>query len=89
MRAARRRPAGGEAVTLAKTRPIIKAPAEIPECITWRILRGRVLRDYALSLLHWLAPQLDRRDLRRVLKATRIQLAAAAGLGELTQSIAV
>ena len=47
---------------------IIPAPAEIPECITWAVIpRGRVLRDYALSLLHWLAPQLDRRDLRRVL----------------------
>lgn len=51
---------------------IIKAPAEIPECITWAVIpRGRVLRDYALSLLHWLAPQLDRRDLRRVLEGNQ------------------
>ena len=48
---------------------ILAAPAEIPECITWAVIpRGRVLRDYALSLLHRLAPQLDRRDLRRVLE---------------------
>ena len=30
--------------------------------------RARVLRDYALALLHGIAPQLDRRDLRRVLE---------------------
>jgi len=30
--------------------------------------RERVLRDYALELLKALAPQLDRRDLRRVLE---------------------
>jgi DNA-binding transcriptional LysR family regulator len=48
---------------------IIDAPPEIPECITWAVLpRGRVLREYALALLHGLAPQLDRRDLRRVLE---------------------
>ena len=51
---------------------IIPAPAEIPECITWAVIpRGRVLRDYALSLLHGLAPQLDRRDLRRVLEGNQ------------------
>ena len=51
---------------------IIPAPAEIPECITWAVIpRGRVLRDYALGLLHWLAPQLDRRDLRRVLEGNQ------------------
>jgi LysR family transcriptional regulator, cys regulon transcriptional activator len=45
------------------------APIEIPECITWAVLpRERVLRDYALELLKALAPQLDRRDLRRVLE---------------------
>ena len=32
------------------------------------IPRERVLRDYALELLHGMAPQLDRRDLRRVLE---------------------
>lgn len=48
---------------------ILAAPAELPECITWAVIpRGRVLRDYALALLHGLAPQLDRRDLRRVLE---------------------
>lgn len=45
------------------------APPEFPECITWAVLpRERVLRDYALELLKALAPQLDRRDLRRVLE---------------------
>ena len=48
---------------------ILPAPAELPACITWAVIpRGRVLRDYALSLLHWLAPQLDRRELRQVLE---------------------
>ena len=44
------------------------APAAIPECIAWAVLpRDRVLRDYALELVHVLAPQIDKRDLRRVL----------------------
>ena len=48
---------------------IIDAPAELPECITWAVVpRGRVLREYALALLHGLAPQLDPRDLRRILE---------------------
>jgi DNA-binding transcriptional LysR family regulator len=48
---------------------ILEAPAEIPECTTWAVIpRGRVLRDYALALLHGVAPQLDRRDLRRVIE---------------------
>jgi DNA-binding transcriptional LysR family regulator len=48
---------------------ILEAPAALPECITWAIVpRGRVLRDYALALLHRVAPQLDPRDLRRVLE---------------------
>ena len=48
------------------SRPV---PPEIPECVTWAVLpRERVLRDYALDLLKALAPQLDRRDLRRVLE---------------------
>lgn len=47
----------------------LPAPLELPECITWAVLpRERVLRDYALNLLNSLAPQLDRRDLRRVLE---------------------
>jgi DNA-binding transcriptional LysR family regulator len=51
---------------------ILQAPAELPECITWAVIpRGRVLRDYALALLHGLAPQLDRRDLRRVLEGNQ------------------
>lgn len=47
----------------------LPAPAALPECVTWAVLpRAKVLRDYALELLHHLAPQLDRRDLRRVLE---------------------
>ncbi len=70
---------------------ILAAPAEIPECITWAVIpRGRVLRDYALSLLHWLAPQLDRRDLRRVLEGNQEpNWPPPPGWDELTQSIAV
>ena len=45
------------------------APAQLAGCITWAVLpRERVLRDYALELLQALAPQVDRRDLRRVLE---------------------
>nr|WP_164083327.1 LysR family transcriptional regulator [Stenotrophomonas pavanii] len=44
------------------------APTPIAECIAWAVLpRDRVLRDYALELVHVLAPQIDPRDLRRVL----------------------
>ncbi len=51
---------------------VLAAPAELPECITWAVIpRGRVLRDYALSLLHRVAPQIDRRDLRRVLEGNQ------------------
>lgn len=46
----------------------LPAPVEVPECIAWAVLpRERVLRDYTLDLLHALAPQIDPRDLRRVL----------------------
>lgn len=51
---------------------VLPAPAALPECVTWAVIpRGRVLRDYALALLHGLAPQLDRRDLRRVLEGNQ------------------
>ena len=68
---------------------IIEAPAEIPECITWAVIpRGRVLREYALSLLHGLAPQLDRRDLRRVLEGNQEpDWPQPPGWAELAQSI--
>lgn len=47
---------------------VLPAPAAIPTCVAWAVLpRERVLRDYATELLHALAPQLDRHDLRRVL----------------------
>ena len=46
-----------------------EAPSALPECITWAVIpRGRVLREYALALLHGVAPQIDRRDLRRVIE---------------------
>ena len=49
------------------------APSEINECIAWAVLpRERVLRDYALELVHVLAPQVDRRDLRRVLDGNQV-----------------
>ncbi|HRO63671.1 LysR substrate-binding domain-containing protein [Thermomonas sp.] len=48
---------------------VLPAPVELPECITWAIVpRGRVLREYALTLLHALAPQIDGRDLRNILE---------------------
>lgn len=48
---------------------ILPAPRALPECTTWAVVpRGRVLRDYALALLQAIAPQLDGRDLRRVLE---------------------
>ena len=51
---------------------ILPAPTQIPDCITWAVVpRGRVLREYALALLHGVAPQLDRRDLRRVLEGNQ------------------
>lgn len=46
----------------------LPAPGLFPLCTTWVVLRrDRVLRDYALDLVAELAPQLDRRSLRRVL----------------------
>jgi len=50
----------------------LPAPAAVPGCIAWAVLpRERVLRDYALELLHAVAPQLDRRDLRRVVEGNQ------------------
>ncbi|HEY4555555.1 MAG TPA: LysR family transcriptional regulator [Lysobacter sp.] len=49
----------------------LPAPDVIPECIAWAVLpRERVLRDYTLSLLTAVAPQLDRTDLRRAVAGT-------------------
>src|SRR5688572_10655504 len=46
----------------------LSAPEAIPECIAWAVLpRERVLRDYTLELLRTLSPQIDLRDLQRVL----------------------
>ena len=57
------------AVTVEDTDLVaLPAPAAIPECVAWAVLpRERVLRDYTLDLLHALAPQIDPRDLQRVL----------------------
>ena len=69
----------------------LPAPAALPECTTWAVIpRGRVLRDYALALLHGLAPQLDRRDLRRVLEGNlEAQWPAPPTWAELSQPITV
>jgi DNA-binding transcriptional LysR family regulator len=49
----------------------LQAPDVIPECTAWAVLpRERVLRDYTLSLLTAVAPQLDRTDLRRAVAGT-------------------
>ena len=51
---------------------VLQAPLELPECITWAIVpRGKVLREYALALLNGLAPQIDPRDLRRILEGNQ------------------
>jgi len=47
---------------------VLPAGDLFPICTAWVVMRrDRVLRDYALELLQELAPQLDRRDIRRVL----------------------
>lgn len=70
---------------------VLPAPAVIPECVAWAVLpRERVLRDYAVALLHALAPQLDRRDLRRVLEGNlEPQWPTPPGWAELSQTITV
>jgi DNA-binding transcriptional LysR family regulator len=46
----------------------LPADGLFPECTTWLVLRrDRVLRDYALALVELVAPQIDGRELRRVL----------------------
>ncbi|MBX9399743.1 LysR family transcriptional regulator [Lysobacter sp. BMK333-48F3] len=67
----------------------LAAPDALPECVTWAVIpRARVLRDYALELIHGLAPQVDRRDLRRVLEGNlEPQWPVAPTWTELTQSI--
>lgn len=46
----------------------LPAPRPIPACVAWAVLpRERVLRDYTVSLVTALAPQIDARDLRQVL----------------------
>ena len=49
-------------------RDVVALPIDgpLPSCTTWIVLRrDRVLRDYALEFIARLAPQLDRRDVRR------------------------
>lgn len=51
---------------------VLPAPPSLPECITWALIpRARVLRQYALDLVQALAPQIDRRDLRRVMEGNQ------------------
>lgn len=51
---------------------VLPAPPSLPECITWALIpRARVLRQYALELVHALAPQIDRHDLRRVVEGNQ------------------
>ncbi len=70
---------------------VLPAPEALPECITWAVIpRGRVLRDYALALLHGVAPQIDRRDLRRILEGNLEPVwPAAPTWTELSQPITV
>lgn len=50
---------------------VLPAQGLFPTCTAWVVLRrDRVLRDYAFELLQELAPQIDRRDLRRVLEGS-------------------
>lgn len=69
----------------------LQAPDVIPECTAWAVLpRERVLRDYTLSLLTSVAPQLDRTDLRRAVAGTDDPAwPAAPTWGELSQMIPV
>jgi len=47
---------------------VLQADGLFPECTAWLVLRrDRVLRDYALALVELVAPQIDGRELRRVL----------------------
>jgi DNA-binding transcriptional LysR family regulator len=51
---------------------VLPAPPSLPECVTWALIpRARVLRQYALELVHALAPQIDRHDLRRVVEGNQ------------------
>ncbi len=70
---------------------MLPAPAALPECITWAVIpRGRVLREYAMALLQQLAPQLDRRDLRKVLEGNQdARWPVAPTWAELSQPITV
>ncbi|MEZ5462720.1 LysR substrate-binding domain-containing protein [Dokdonella sp.] len=48
---------------------VLPAAGLLPTCTTWIVLqRDRVQRDFALDLIHHLAPQIDRRDLVRVVQ---------------------
>ena len=45
---------------------VLSADGLFPTCTTWIVLpRDRVLRDFALEFIALLAPQIDRRDVRR------------------------
>ncbi len=47
---------------------VLPAPAALPSCTTWALLPAeRVARRYTVELIQWLAPWLDRHDLRRAI----------------------
>ncbi len=59
------------ALTEADAADLFVLPSEglLPTCTAWVVLRrDRVLRDYALDLIAALAPQVDRRDVVRVVQ---------------------
>lgn len=52
---------------------VLPADPALPACISWALLpSGRVARDYTLDLIRLLAPQLDTRDIRRVLEGSSV-----------------
>jgi hypothetical protein len=61
---------------------VLPAPKDIPECVAWAVLpRDRVLRDYALDLVHVLARRWTVATCAACWKATRKPLARTAKLG--------
>ncbi|GAB3377694.1 LysR family transcriptional regulator [Lysobacter fragariae] len=81
------------AVSATEDRDLValQAPEAIPECIAWAVLpRERVLRDYTIDLISALAPQIDQRDLQRVLAGNQIaDWPKAPSWVELSQAITV
>ncbi|WP_237054544.1 LysR substrate-binding domain-containing protein [Marilutibacter chinensis] len=52
-----------------ETFAVLDADPALPECVAWALLpSSSVIRDYALQLIQLLAPQLDPREIRRMLE---------------------